>query len=194
MEWFKRIKILERRVLELTEELEDINRRLGNIIRLGTVATAGKDTVDIQTGANLAKGVPFFVHAAGRVTHYRRPTKGEQCLLINLGNGDNLNNAVSLMGLRSDTFPLPTVKENEVMTDYGNGMSELYDLDKGSLVARYPGGVKLYANVWQDGDFEATGEVKDHTRTMQADRVIYNGHDHASPETGVSTSKPRPKQ
>lgn len=28
------------------------------------------------------------------------------------------------------------------------------------------------------GDVEAAGEVKDHTRSMQADREIYNGHDH----------------
>lgn len=30
------------------------------------------------------------------------------------------------------------------------------------------------------GDFKAAGEIEDHTRTMQADRVIYNGHKHGS--------------
>lgn len=32
-------------------------------------------------------------------------------------------------------------------------------------------------------DVKAAGEVADHTRTMQADRLIYNGHDHGGGPT-----------
>lgn len=159
MEALRRIAALQKQVEWLTEELANTNRRLENIIRLGTVAKANADTVDIQTGANLAEGAPFFVPAAGRVKHYRRPTVGEQCILINLGSGDNLNNAVALMGLRSDQFPFPTIKENEVMTDYGGGMTEVYDLDAGSVECIYPGGQTIKADVTHIGNQEHTGNT-----------------------------------
>ena len=35
--------------------------------------------------------------------------------------------------------------------------------------------------------FESTGEVKDHTRTMQEDRDIYNGHNHEGFHGATST-------
>ncbi|EOX1828731.1 phage baseplate assembly protein V [Vibrio cholerae] len=159
MELLKRMAALQKQVEWLTEELASTNRRLENIIRLGTVAQANADTVDVQTGANLAKGAPFFVPAAGRVKHYRRPSVGEQCILINLGSGDNLNNAVALMGLRSNLYPFPTLKENEVMTDYGGGMKEVYDLDAGSMTCDYPGGMFLTADLTHIGNQEHTGNT-----------------------------------
>ncbi len=190
----KHVTSLEQKVLELHEELEENNRSSANLIRLGVVIEADKTTVDIQTGDNFAKKVPFFVLAAGRVSQYRRPTVGEQCLLINLGSGDSLNNAVALMGLPSTKFPCPTVKENEVMTDYGNGMTELYNLDSGSITCHYPGGVKIYGSTWQDGSYKVTGDVTDHTRSMQADRDIYNEHDHPGILPGPEKTKPTEQQ
>ncbi|WP_285350076.1 baseplate assembly protein [Vibrio sp. D173a] len=190
----KHVSALEKKVLELHEELEENNRASANLIRLGVVANAEQTTVDIQTGDNLVKGIPFFVLASGRVSQYRRPSINEQCLLINLGSGDSLNNAVALMGLPSTQFPCPTTEENEVMTDYGNGMSELYNLDDGSMICRYPGGVKIYGDTWQDGSYQATGDITDHTRSMQADREIYNKHEHPGVVPGPATTKPTEEQ
>ena len=69
---------------------------------------------------------------------------------------------------------------------------ELYNLDEGSLTAHYPGGVKVYGDIWQDGNYKATGDITDHTRSMQANREIYNGHEHFH---GVpKTSKPEQQQ
>ncbi|AUI88158.1 baseplate assembly protein [Vibrio azureus] len=186
----KHVSALEKKVLELHEELEENHRASANLLRLGVVVKAEANTVDIQTGANLAKRVPFFVLAAGRVSQYRRPSVNEQCLLINLGSGDNLNNAVALMGLPSTQFPSPTINENEVMTDYGNGMTELYNLDDGALICRYPGGMKIYGDTWQDGHYKATGAITDHTRSMQADREIYNQHAHPGIASGPSKTQP----
>ncbi|MEZ9734822.1 phage baseplate assembly protein V [Vibrio sp. 10N.261.52.E6] len=188
------VSALEKKVLELHEELEENNRASANLLRLGVVVKAEANTVDIQTGDNLVKRIPFFVLAAGRVSHYRRPSVNEQCLLINLGSGDSLNNAVALMGLPSTHFQSPTLKDNEVMTDYGNGMSELYNVDDGSIICRYPGGMKIYGDTWQDGDYQATGEVTDHTRSMQADREIYNKHEHPGILPGPAKTKPTEQQ
>ncbi|PNQ69034.1 baseplate assembly protein [Vibrio agarivorans] len=185
---------MEKKVLELHEELEENNRTSANLIRLGFVVKAEKTTVDIQTGDNLVKRIPFFVLASGRVSQYRRPSVNEQCLLINLGSGDSLSNAVALMGLPSTQFPCPTIEENEVMTHYGNGMSERYNLDDGSVVCHYPGGVKIYGDTWQDGSYQATGDITDHTRSMQADREIYNEHEHPGVVPGPAKTKPTEEQ
>ncbi|CED71548.1 phage baseplate assembly protein V [Aliivibrio wodanis] len=159
MNIINRVLSLEKKFREFVEHISDIDRRLANVIRLGTVHCAYETTVDVKTSENMAQGVPFFVPAMGRVKDYRRPSVGEQCILINIGNGDNLNNSVALMGLRSHLFPFPSLKENEVMRDYGGGMTERYDLDSGSLTCCYPGGVTLYADLTHIGDQEHTGST-----------------------------------
>ncbi|WP_158161232.1 phage baseplate assembly protein V [Grimontia hollisae] len=185
----QRIESLEDEVIALRETLEAQGLASANLIRLAVVEKADAQTVDVKTGDNKATGIPFFVHCAGRVSHYRRPSVGEQCILINLGSGDNLNNSVALMGLPSTTFKCPTTQENEVMTDYGGGMTERYHLNSGKLTAHYPGGVEMHAP-----SFKNHGEIIDHTRSMQADRDIYNVHTHSSPETGAPTASPGQKQ
>ncbi|WED23075.1 phage baseplate assembly protein V [Vibrio sp. JC009] len=175
MEIVKRIRELEYSVSSLTEELEETKRCLSNIIRLGTVSAVHGDTVDISTGNNNPKQIPFFVSSSGRVRHYRPPTVGEQCILINLGAGDNLNQAVALMGLRSDEFPLPTLSENEVMTDYGGGMKEVYNLDSGALVCDYPGGMVLNADLTHLGNTEHTGNLNRTGDTVSTGNIISTG-------------------
>ena len=193
-ELINRIEALEAELIALKEEAEENRRAATNMIRLGIVSAASDNAVDVKTGPNKATGVPFFVFCAGRVSHYRRPSKGEQCLLLNLGSGDNLNNSVALMGLPSTRFPSPTVADNEFMTDYGDGMTETYNLDDGSLTAHYPGGVFITGDTFQTGNYEATGEVADGVRAMSGDRSIFNVHPHTSPETGDPTSEPNLSQ
>ena len=185
----ERIRSLEKEVMALREEMEENRRSSSNIIRLGVVAATSNQAVDVTAGQNKATRVPFFVHSAGRVSHYRRPSVGEQCILINLGCGDNLNNSVALMGLPSTNFPCPTTEENQVMTDYGNGMTECYDLDTGALTAHYPGGVKVVGDIEQEGNYRASGDVADGTRSMAADRKIYNGHIHRHGNPNTSTTE-----
>ena len=192
-EILKHVKSLEEEAIHLREEVEAMRVALANLIRIGFVDKADETTVDIKTGENKAT-VPFFVHCAGRVSHYRRPSKGELCVLFNLGSGDNLNNAVALMGLSSTKFPLPSLKENEVITDYGNGMIERYDLETGKMEAHYPGGLKIVGNTEQEGNYKAHGDISDKTRSMQADRDMYNQHDHISSSPGNPTSTPRQKK
>lgn len=190
---------MEATLLQLSQEVEENRRSASNIIRLGVVEKADATTVDIQTGKNHVKRIPFFVHCAGRVSHYRRPSVGEQCILINLGSGDNLNNAVALMGLPSTQYPCPTTDEHQVMTDYSGGMTELYHLDSGKLQAVYPGGMFVKADISQTGVFKNTGniqtqssvvaakDVSDGHSSMQQIRKTFNGHTH---QHGKPTTSP----
>ncbi len=198
----ERILSLENKVLEQGDELEDLRGNLANIIRLAVVEKASTTTVDIRTGDNEVKGVPFFVFCSGKVSHYRRPSVGELCLLVNLGSGTNLNNAVALMGLPSTKYPAPTTNENEVMTDYGKGMTELYNIDSGKLIAKYPGGYEIHANskhignqqiegdTKQKGNIEATKEITDGVRSMSEDRNLFNVHDHICSKSGTPSATP----
>lgn len=172
---FERIHSLEEEMLKLAEEMEENRRAASNIIRLGVVEATSAKTVNVKTGKNFATKIPFFVLAAGRVSHYRRPSVGEQCLLLNLGSGDNLNNAVALMGLPSSMFPCPSTAENIVMTDYGNGMTETYDLDAGSLTMNYPGGLFLNADLTQVGNQELTGNTNRTGDLINTGNIVSTG-------------------
>nr|PMI49586.1 hypothetical protein BCU42_14335 [Vibrio splendidus] len=152
-------------MIEQADELEQLRRQLSNIINIATVTNSSANTVDLQVGENPVKNIPFFVHCAGKVSHYRRPSVKEVCVLVNLGCGSSLSNAVALMGLPSTAFPSPTIDENQVLTDYGNGMTELYDLSSGSLTATYPGGFTLNANMNHNGDNTHVGD-QEHTGSV----------------------------
>lgn len=191
----ERVKSLENEMLNMAEDGEENRRAASNIIRLGVVTESNDETVDVKTGENFARNVSFFVPAAGRVSYYRRPSVGEQCILLNLGSGDNLNNSVALMGLPSTNFPCPTTAENEVMTDYGNGMTELYNLDDGSLTAVYPGGYKITADIEHIGNTEQTGNTNRTGDLVNTGNITSTGSfDHAgsfavSKGNGGSTAK-----
>ncbi|WP_064116775.1 phage baseplate assembly protein domain-containing protein [Pseudomonas fluorescens] len=43
--------------------------------------------------------------------------------------------------------------------------------------------VEMSGNEYVEGSVKADGDIADHTRTMQADRVIYNGHNHGGGPT-----------
>ncbi|WP_237584164.1 phage baseplate assembly protein V [Photobacterium halotolerans] len=176
LQLLNRLLSLERELLTLKQEVEENRRAAANIIRLGYVNAATENAVNVTTGDNLATGIPFFVLASGRVSQYRRPSLGEQCLLLNLGSGDNLNNAVALMGLPSSQYPCPTTAENEVMTDYGNGMTELYDLDSGQLTANYPGGLIINADMTHTGNMEHTGSVNRTGDTILTGNTVSTGN------------------
>ncbi|MFH0267226.1 phage baseplate assembly protein V [Vibrio rumoiensis] len=172
---FERIQSLEDEMLKLAEEMEENRRCASNIIRLGVVEEATAKTVKVKAGKNFVNNIPFFVVAAGRVSHYRRPSVGEQCILLNLGSGDNLNNSVALMGLPSNQFPCPTTAENQVMTDYGNGMTEVYDLDAGSLTVNYPGGYHITADITHIGNAELTGNTNRTGDLINTGNIVSTG-------------------
>lgn len=173
----KRLASLENEFVRVQSELEELRCDSANMIRLAVVESSTGKSVDLKTGDNRATNIPFFVLASGKVSQYRRPSVGEQCLLINLGCGDNLNNAVALMGLPSSMFPCPTTAENEVLTDYGNGMSELYNITEGSMVSTYPGGLKITApgGVEIIADMELTGNTNRTGDLIHTGNIISTG-------------------
>ncbi len=72
---------------------------------------------------------------------------------------------------------------------YADGAVIEYDRETHQLNAVLPdgattelvsdGGVTIIGDVIVTGNIKATGEVIDHTRSMKADRDIYNSHTHS---------------
>lgn len=79
------------------------------------------------------------------------------------------------MGLPSNQFPCPTTAENQVMTDYGNGMTEVYDLDSGSLTVNYPGGYNITADITHIGNAELTGNTNRTGDLINTGNIVSTG-------------------
>lgn len=188
---------------ELSAEVEELRRRLQLMIRLGHVSEVHENNqlIKIKHGDLETPFIKWFAQSAGRVSHYRCPTKGEQALILNFGAGNTGLQSIALVGIDSSKFPFPIDNPDQVMTVYGDKCAEIWDMAKGSLTLKALELIKLDSklvqatkdvqvdnNLHADKDIAADGEVSDHTRSMQDDRDIYNMHDH--PHGVPNTSMP----
>ena len=167
---------------ELKADIEDLQRRIDNIILPGKVVAAEGDKVRVQFNNNLTPWIKWIA-PAGDIIERRTPSVGEQCALLNFGGGDNSSQSWALCGVPSNSYTLPAGSADQHIIDYGNGMKIVMDRAAKTITWVAPGGVLFDTPL---ADF--SGDVKDSTRTMAADRLIYNSHleQHHNP--------PEPKQ
>lgn len=178
------------RIEELSAELEELRRRQQLMIRLGCVSEIHESNklVKVTHGDLTTPYIKWFAQSAGQVSHYRCPTKGEQALILNFGGGNTGAQSIALVGIDSTMFPFPIDNPDQVVTAYGDKCAEIWDMAAGTLTLRASEQITLDTKlVHATKDVKADGEVSDHTRSMQADRDIYNGHQHpsGSPKTGA---------
>lgn len=184
------------RMEELSTEVEELRRRMQLMIRLGHISQVHESNqlVKIKHGELETPFIKWFAQSAGRVSHYRCPTVGEQALILNFGAGNTGLQSIALVGIDSSKFPFPADNPAQVVTAYGDKCAEIWDMDAGTLTLKALELIKLDTklvhatkDVHADKDIHADGEVSDHTRTMQAARDIYNGHvhPHGVPKTSV---------
>lgn len=161
------------RLATLEEELESGARRGRNSIQLGTVVQVVGNRVVIAIGKAKTPPIKWFACVAGDVIECRYPSEGEMALVLNYGSGDRNSSAIALVGIPSDQFPLPSADQNKVIRKVGALGWEEWDKVTGSLTIKAPPFVKFDTALLQ-----CTGDIQDKVRTMSADRIIYNGHDH----------------
>ena len=166
---------------EQAQRCSEIERRLANMIRPGKVVEIHEDgqRVQVQSGDNLTPFIHWFATAAGKVSDYRCPSVGEQCVLLNYAGGEEAGQCWALCGVPCEQWPLPSSDPAKQVTNYGNGVERVVD----ALAS------KITVTV---DTLHGTGDVSDSKRTMAADRDIYDGHDH--PHGDPTSGQPNQKQ
>ena len=183
--------------------ISELNRRLANLIRLGSIVKADYTNarLKIKSGSLLSGWLPWISVRAGNDRSWWAPETGEQVLIFS-PSGD-LAQGVVLPGIYQNAYPAPAKNPDHNQITYSDGAIFNYDrhrhhwnihLPAGATITLVAaGGVSIIGDVEVTGDIKATGEVEDRTRTMSADREIYNRHTHRG-DSGGFTGQPRSAQ
>ncbi|RPE74629.1 phage baseplate assembly protein V [Vulcaniibacterium tengchongense] len=189
----------------------ELQRQLGNAIRLGTVAevdlAAARCRVD--SGEVRSDWVPWFVPRAGATLEWSAPVAGEQGVLLCPG-GDTIG-AIFLRGVYSDAFPAPSSGGTLHLVRFPDGATVQYDHEAHALKAALPaggaaeitadGGVTINGPLTVHGDTEINGNTRIYgdaavsgTATADADVVgggkSLKGHRHTGVMAGGAVSGP----
>lgn len=180
------------------DSVPELQRLLGNLIRLGTIAEVdvGAARCRVNTGEIQSDLVPWFVPRAGETIEWSAPVVGEQGLL--LSEGGDTHGAVFLRGIYSDARPAPSSSATQHLVQYQDGAVIEYDHVTHALRATLPaggtaaitadGGVTVNGPLTVNGDTQINGDAGiSGTATAQVD-VIGGGKSlKTHPHTGVSS-------
>lgn len=178
----------------------ELSRRLGNVVRTGTIFATdysgkiplcrvriGDDKDRIETG-----WLPMSAQRAGGVSVWSPFEAGEQVTVLSpMGDfaqgvvmGAINQDAAAAQGNSADVCSI-TFSDGAVI-HYNRKDHQLKmilpDGAKTTLISK--GGISIEGDVEVTGNIKASGDITDHTRSMQADRDIYNGHTHSDPQGG----------
>ena len=192
---------------QLDYEVTELHRRLSNLIRIGTIEQTDYSgdipQCKVRIGDILTAYLPLLCLRAGTDQHSWLLEPDEQVLVL-APSGD-LTQGVILGSIAQNKFPSLIHSEHIHRTQYADGAVIEYDRqnhhlkvvlpEEGTAQWVVPGGLTVTGNVLVNGSITATGNITDHTRSMQADREIYNGHTHSGIESGSASSDiPNPKK
>ncbi len=172
-------------------EITELNRRLANILCLGTIKA-------IDTSSNIPRArvkigdietawLAMLMPRAGNDISFWSYEEGEQVLVLS-PSGD-MAQGVIIGSVNQRSIPAAANSSDVHRTKYADGAVIEYDRKAHHLKAVLPGGAKtmlisdggvsIVGDVTVTGNIKATGNITDHTRSMQSDREIYNEHDHS---------------
>ncbi len=178
----------------MSAALTDTQRRLANIIRIGTIEEADFATarVKVRFGEILTGWLPFGGQRAGGMRVWNPPSVGEQVVVLS-PSGD-LTQGVAIPGLYSDAKPAPGSTGTAVNIVFPDGSTLSWD--GGDLVftstaavkivaptIRLEGAVTVIGNIDQTGGITSSG---DHV----AQGVSLKAHTHGGVMTGGANTAP----
>lgn len=187
------------------DSVAEIQRQLGNLIRLGTVAELNLAAARcrVQTGDILTDWLPWFVPRAGDTIEWSAPAVGEQVVL--LGPGGDTHGAIALRGVYSEAFPAPDSTASRHLVRYADGAVIEYDHAAHALKATLPGGgtaeitadggITVNGPLTVNGDTQINGDVGISGQAEAQVDVVgggisLKGHKHGGVSSGSSTSGP----
>lgn len=183
-------------------DISELNRRLTNIIRLGKVLDTNYTKiiprVKIAVGDLETAWLPILTQRAGHDSTWWPLNIGEQVIV--LSPSGELAQGVVLGSINQQAFPAMGNDTHQHRTQYRDGAVIEYNSKQHHLSVVLPndatiaivseGGVSIQGDLIIDGDVKASGDISDHTRSMQADREIYNSHTHAGVKPGGGKTLP----
>jgi len=169
---------------QLDFEVTELHRRLSNLIRIGTIEQTNYSgdipLCKVRIGGILTAYLPLLCLRAGTDQHSWLLEHDEQVLVL-APSGD-LAQGVILGSIAQNKFPSHTHSEHVHRTQYADGAVIEYDRqshhlkvvlpEEGTVQWVVPSGLTVTGDVLVNGAITATGNITDHTRSMQADREI----------------------
>ena len=141
--------------------LSELERRLNNLIRLGTIQAVDADPPPAPgtIGSPLTYLLPWLTQRAGADRTWWAPSVGEQVMVI-APSGD-LNNAVIMPAVYQDAHPAPSSDLNVHRVEYSDGAVIEYDRSTHKLTATIPGDVEVSAtgNISADAGGDITADA-----------------------------------
>lgn len=177
---------------------------LSNLIRVGVVEELDEANARVKVSVSglVSDWLPWGTDSAGRVRKWSPKQVGEQVVLF-APYGD-LSQSVVGFSLFQDAHPAPGASRGQETAVFADGTTVDYNMKSNTLTITVAGAGNVNVNckvatvtaetsvtvdtpqttctgnLKVDGNIKADGEITDHTRSMQADRLIYNGHKHGS--------------
>lgn len=158
----------------------ELERKLTNVLIIGVITDVDNDRALVQvTAGELVTGwLPWLTQKAGGDITYWSPEINEQVMI--LSPGGKVEMGVVLPALYQQSADALSNAPNIHRTKYKDGAVIEYDRDAHHLKAILPDGgtVEVKADMTIIGNLKVTKEITDKTRSMSADRAIYNTHTH----------------
>lgn len=180
---------------------EDIPADVSELIREGTIASvdlaARRCTVrfgdeDDEDGGATTPPIRWLAGRCGKTRKWSPPSEGEQVVL--LCPDGQIANAIALLGIEQELFPLPGNDESE-NTTYDDGAVIGYDPITHALTAFLPaggtalvdapGGMIIRGPVTIEGTLNASGAITSDDDVL-AGSISLKGHKHGGVQSGAS--------
>lgn len=191
----------------LLQRLTELERRLANLLIIGTISdTNYEDAVVKVTSGQLETGwLHWLTSRAAHDVDYWAPEINEQVLVLCPGGDPELG--LVLPAIYQQQFACPDTDPNIRRVRFADGADLSYDraahvlniiLPEGAsmaLIAKQgimiTGDTKITGKLSVTDDIHSAKNITDQTRSMAADRDIYNTHDHphGDPITGKVNQK-----
>jgi len=177
-------------------EITELQRRVANAIRLARVVATDYQgaipRVRVVIGPLTTAWLPLLTLRAGPDQAWWPVEVDEQVIVLS-PNGE-LPQGIVLGALNQQRFPAVGQSVDVHRMTYADGAVIEYNRQTHHLQATLPsgatttlisdGGVSIVGDVSVTGNITASGDITDHTRSMQADRAIYNRHTHPGVSRG----------
>lgn len=177
----------------------ETNRRLENLIRLGTIDSVILSqiahTVTVNLGDIVTAPLRLINLRAGKDKSHDLPSLGEECVVISPSG--ELALGLVICGLNNENFPTPSQDPAIKLRVFEDGAVICYDTNNhileatlpkdGKAILTAPQGLTIYGNVSIHGNLNTTGDIETNA-DVKAGSISLKNHKHNAVKGGSDTS------